>query len=200
MGNVPAPECTQHLQKYKKYNAHPVRVQGRDQMALKVPQQVAQTQARGAPPCNSQPRQTIVWSLEQRREKKSDLGGLGQPAVICTLHPTRSWNYKGHVLFCLLARCPVVHHSPPPLCSHCLPACYSSAGSLSGQPLITVWRGSKEDVPHRQGGEEGTAFPPQSPGATFHQLNGPNSLHTPPPTQLSSQGGDALRKGSDKSF
>lgn len=64
-----------------------------------------------------------------------------------------------------------------------------------------MWRGSKEDVPHRQGGVEGTAFPPQGPGATCRQPNILNPLHTHagthPSTQQSSQGVDLSRKGSD---
>ncbi|TNN81766.1 hypothetical protein EYF80_007895 [Liparis tanakae] len=65
------------------------------------------------------------------------------------------------------------------------------------------WRGSEEDVPHGQGGEEGTAFPPQGPGATFHQPNSPHPHPTPPnptqphPVHQTQPGGDALGKGRD---
>lgn len=56
-------------------------------------------------------------------------------------------------------------------------------------------------MPHRQGGEEGTAFPPQGPGAAFHQLNSLNPLYThTPPTHLSNQGGEASRKGRDNYY
>lgn len=107
---------------------------------------------------------------------------------------------------CLFAWSP--WRAPLPFGSHCLPAA-SQREALSGRPLITMWRGSEEDVPHRQGGEEGTAFPPQGPGATFHQPNilNPSLAHartharerthtqtrcTHPFTRHSRQGGDAL--------
>lgn len=89
---------------------------------------------------------------------------------------------------CLFAWCPSEHHSP----RFPLFACHQLALVLRGQPLITMWRGSKEDVPHRQGGEEGTAFPPQGPGATFRQPNILNPLrthmHTPPPIRAARVG------------
>lgn len=87
----------------------------------------------------------------------------------------------GHVLLLLFVRL-VPRRAPlPSVPTVCPPP--ASARALSGRPLITMWRGSKEDVPHRQGGEEGTAFPPQGPGATFHQPNILNPSRTRPRTQ-----------------
>lgn len=124
-GNVPAQvitwKCTQRLQKYKKYNIRPVREQVRDQMALKVPQQVAQTQARGAPPWNSQPRQTIVRSLDQQRLDKSERKSLtweGWTNLLSSVHhpvvpPAPGTIRDTCCCCCLLAQCPIEH--PPPV-------------------------------------------------------------------------------------
>lgn len=93
----------------------------------------------------------------------------------------------GHVRLLLFARLVPGRAPLPSIPTVCLPL------ALSGLPLITMWRGSEEDVPHRQGGEEGTAFAPQGPGATFHQPNSLNPSYTHTPlTHKSSQGGDVL--------
>ncbi|CAB1426482.1 unnamed protein product [Pleuronectes platessa] len=75
----------------------------------------------------------------------------------------------GHVLLLLFVRLVPQRAPLPSIPTVCLPL------ALSGQPLITMWRGSKEDVPHRQGGEEGTAFPPQENFICF--LGSDHHLH-----------------------
>lgn len=115
-----------------------------------------------------------------KRQKKKSLTGRVWPSLVSfsptppppslhSTHPTHSENCgtRAAVAVCSPA---LPRRAPLPFGSHCLPAT-SQREALSGRPLITMWRGSEEDVPHRQGGEEGTAFPPQGPGATFHQPN-----------------------------
>lgn len=83
--------------------------------------------SRGAPPCNSLPRQTMVQSLEQHWVDKKQrewvwLGGLGEPSVIRLLstHPTHSWNYGTRAAVAVCS--PGAPASTTPLGSHCLPA------------------------------------------------------------------------------